>query len=222
MSAGSVVFVRHGRTRYNAAMRLQGQVDIELDEVGKWQATSGAQAIVRGVTPARIVASDLDRAHATALEIAKLTGQEVGIDSRLRERSFGPWEGLTRPEIKERWPNEFALWTSGLEPNLEGMETKAVVAQRMIAAIEDHGADLTPKDTLVLVSHGAAITSTLIALLGHDPADWRGLGGLQNVHWSKISRNTASDASPRWRLIEHNVGLSAQHGNQAWADGITN
>ncbi|MEK8228498.1 histidine phosphatase family protein [Oerskovia sp. M15] len=41
MSARTVVFLRHGRTEYNAAMRLQGQVDIPLDAVGHWQAEQG-------------------------------------------------------------------------------------------------------------------------------------------------------------------------------------
>lgn len=222
MTVGTVVFVRHGRTRYNAAMRLQGQVDIELDEVGQWQAKAGAQALVRSVKPTRIVASDLVRAHETAQEIAVLTGLTVSTDVRLRERGFGPWEGLMRPEIQERWPNEFAKWAAGLEPGVEGLETKATVAQRMLEAITDLGSDLGQDDTLVLVSHGAAITCTLAALFDQDPATWRGMGGLQNVHWSTVARNVNQDMEPRWRLIEHNAGLSAQHGSQAWADGLAN
>ncbi len=222
MSAGHVVFVRHGRTHYNAALRLQGQVDIELDAVGRWQATAAAPALLRSIRPAKIVASDLSRAHATGLEIATLAGLELGIDVRLRERSFGPWEGLTRPEIKDQWPAESAEWLAGREPGLAGVETKRAVAERMVAAIEDLGADLGSKDTLVLVSHGAAITCAIMGLLGQDPANWRGMGGLQNVHWSVVGRNTAKDASPGWRLEEHNVGLSALHGSQTWANGITN
>lgn len=222
MSVGKVVFVRHGRTAYNAAMRLQGQVDIELDDVGLWQAQTGAQSFVRTVKATKIVASDLSRAHATARAIGALTGHVVPTDSRLRERSFGPWEGMTRPEIDEQWPTEFALWSAGKEPNLDGMESKAVVAERMLAAIADHGADLTEKDTLVLVSHGAAITCAIMDMIGQDPSSWRGVGGLQNVHWSKLSRNTAQGAQPTWRLEEHNVGLSAKHGSQTWANGIAN
>ena len=45
MTAGTLVLLRHGRTAYNASMRLQGQVDIPLDAVGRWQAAQGAPAL---------------------------------------------------------------------------------------------------------------------------------------------------------------------------------
>jgi len=57
-----VVLWRHGRTEYNAARRLQGQIDIPLDEVGRWQGTTAAAALFARHTPVRIVSSDLVRA----------------------------------------------------------------------------------------------------------------------------------------------------------------
>ena len=38
MTGRTLILWRHGRTAYNAGGRLQGQVDIPLDEVGQWQA----------------------------------------------------------------------------------------------------------------------------------------------------------------------------------------
>ena len=61
-----VVLWRHGRTEYNAARRLQGQIDIPLDEVGRWQGTTAAAALFARHTPVRIVSSDLVRARSTA------------------------------------------------------------------------------------------------------------------------------------------------------------
>ena len=95
MTAGTLVLVRHGRTEYNAAQRLQGQVDIPLDDVGRWQAEVGAQALLARFSPTAIVSSDLQRAAATAQYLGDAVGLEVAYDARLRERSFGAWEGLT-------------------------------------------------------------------------------------------------------------------------------
>src|SRR5690606_21205563 len=57
VSARTVVLWRHGRTEYNATARLQGQVDIPLDEVGRWQAEQAARDLAERHGPTRIVSS---------------------------------------------------------------------------------------------------------------------------------------------------------------------
>ncbi|GII98252.1 putative phosphoglycerate mutase [Sediminihabitans luteus] len=206
MSAGTIVLLRHGRTAYNAAMRLQGQVDIALDDVGQWQAEQGGRALASAHRATRVVASDLSRAAATAeAYAAALGGREVILDARVRERSFGEWEGLTGPEIKAGWPDEHAAWRAGGEPTSTGAELKIDVAARMVAAITEHAADLADDETLVVVSHGAAITLAVTGLLGLDAGTWRGVAGLHNVHWSHLHRS-GPGATPDWRLVAHNVG----------------
>ncbi len=205
MSAGTLVLLRHGRTAYNAEMRLQGQVDIPLDAVGQWQAEQGAKALAGAHRATRIVASDLVRAADTARAYAAAVGMEVELDPRLRERGFGEWEGLTGPEITERWPEESAAWRRGEEPTRAGAEAKTDVAARLVEAVTEHLESLDENDTLVVVSHGAAITLAVTALLGLDPARWRGISGLHNVHWSHLHRS-APAATPAWRLVAHNVG----------------
>lgn len=205
MSAGTVVLLRHGRTAYNATMRLQGQVDIPLDAVGQWQAEQGAKALASAHRATRVVASDLVRAADTARAYAAAIGADVAYDPRLRERGFGEWEGLTGPEIAERWPEEYAAWRQGEEPARAGAESKADVAARLVACVTEHVESLERDDTLVVVSHGAAITLAVTALLGLDPEGWRGISGLHNVHWSHLHRS-APAATPAWRLVAHNVG----------------
>ena len=41
----AITLVRHGRTAYNAQHRLQGQIDIPLDEVGRWQVEQTGKAL---------------------------------------------------------------------------------------------------------------------------------------------------------------------------------
>ncbi|GAB4083540.1 histidine phosphatase family protein [Myceligenerans cantabricum] len=205
MTAGTVVLLRHGRTEYNHSKRLQGQIDIPLDDVGRWQAEQGANVLASSHTATKVVASDLCRAFDTATAYASLIGADVEPDVRLRERAFGEWEGLSSEEIAERWPAEHAEWRAGAEPVRAGAESRRQVAERMSAAVLEHAAALEHDDTLVVVSHGAAITLTLTTLLDQDPVEWRGISGLHNVHWSHL-RASGPQGHPAWRLVSHNVG----------------
>ena len=206
MSARTVLLWRHGRTAYNMALRLQGQVDIPLDDVGHRQAAAAAAAITETVTVDAIVTSDLGRARETSAHLADRTAHGVVVDGRLRVRGFGLWEGLTGDEISARWPAEYRLWRSGGDPDGVEAETRAAVAERMVAAITDHADRLEPSQTLVVVSHGAAITLAVTAMLGMDTS-WRGLAGLTNAHWSELRRNP-SGVQPGWRLFGHDLGPS--------------
>jgi probable phosphoglycerate mutase len=102
-----VLLLRHGRTRWNAQRRFQGQADPPLDDVGRAQAYEVA-ALVAALEPQLIVSSDALRAAQTAAPLAEITGLPVQLEPRLRERSLGHWEGLTREEVQERYPDEFA------------------------------------------------------------------------------------------------------------------
>jgi glucosyl-3-phosphoglycerate phosphatase len=216
VTAGTVVLLRHARTAYNAGLRLQGQIDIPLDEVGRWQAEQGATALAASHKASLVVASDLERARHTAEAYARHVGLEVVTDAGLRERSFGIWEGMTDAEIAERWPDEHAVWRSGGEPPVDGVESKDAVARRMEEAVLRHADALSAGETLVVVSHGSAITQAITRLLGLDPAVWRGLHGLHNVHWSHL-RASAPGAAPAWRLVAHNVG--AGYPLDTWQSG---
>lgn len=203
MTARAVVLWRHGRTAFNAAGRMQGCIDIPLDEVGQWQAVEGAQHLARRHTPARIVSSDLGRAVSTAEALSALSGVPVVLDAALRERSFGEWEGLTAEEIQDRWPEQFDVWRAGRDPQRTGAETRAEVAERFAEAVERHAAALDQHETLVVVAHGAAIGLGIGALLGLDPGQ-RLIAGLHNAHWSLVRPSGRRPGS--WFLEAHNLG----------------
>lgn len=204
MTAGRVLLWRHGRTAHNASGRLQGQVDIPLDDVGRWQARTAAAALTARYRPALIVSSDLSRARATAEALAGQVGLELVLDPRVRERSFGDWEGMTSEEIAGRWPDEHAAWAQGGEPHRPGGESRADVAQRMREAVTEHADGLDAGETLVVVSHGAAISLAVGALLDL-PADWRGITGPSNAHWAELHAGRVSHGG-QWRLTGYNLG----------------
>lgn len=205
MTAGTVVLWRHGQTEYNIAGRLQGQVDIPLNEAGRAQAAVAAPLVTR-FSPAAIVTSDLGRAVDTAQAAAGLSGLEVTLDKRLRERSFGEWEGRYDVEIHAGWPEQATAWREGLPLLGIGAEQRGEVALRFAAAVEEHAAALSSDQTLLVVAHGACIALGITALLGLDAEVWAGLRGIGNCHWSVLG---ASQRAPHWRLLAHNVGVPA-------------
>ena len=204
MTAGTVVLWRHGQTDFNKEQRLQGQVDIALNDDGRRQATLAATALT-GLEPTRIITSDLARATETAKTLADLTGIVPIPDPRLRERSFGAWEGLTQGEIKQGWPDAFQAWRRGREPEGVGAETRGDCGARVAQAVAEGAADLGEHDTLVVVAHGAAITLGQTVLMGLDPMEWFGLTGLENCAWTLMHPNPGRE--PVWRLSAYNLGL---------------
>jgi len=204
VTAPRLLLVRHGRTAYNAGARLQGQVDIPLDDVGRWQARTASALLLARHTPTRIVASDLSRALETAQLLGRAAGVDVETDVRLRERGFGIWEGMTGDEISARWPDEFAVWRTGGEPTGVGAETRSEVSARAGVALDELTADLGRDETLVVVSHGSAITSMVATLLGLDPGS-HAFAGMHNVHWADLVRS-APGRDPAWRLLGYNLG----------------
>ena len=156
MTARRVLLWRHGRTAWNVEHRFQGQADPPLDEVGQAQAAAAAP-LLAAFSPVAIVSSDLRRATETARSLAERLGLPVALDRRLRERSLGRWEGLTRDEVGRRYPVEYAHWLAGREDCQHGSEPRPDLGDRAVAALT-----ATVGETVVLVTHSA----TAIALTG--------------------------------------------------------
>lgn len=99
--------VRHGETAWNAEHRVQGQLDVPLNEVGQAQAQAAAKVLSREKFDA-VYASDLSRARQTAAPTAESLSMEVLLDRDLRERHYGIFERLTYAEVKLRYPEDYA------------------------------------------------------------------------------------------------------------------
>ena len=167
---------RHGETGWNARRRLQGATDIPLNEDGRAQARSlGGALRLAGIVS--VATSDLTRARETGAIAAAVLGRMVTtIDTELRERSFGVFEGLNREELEARFPDEWRAWqTSAVTP--PGGEPTELVIVRMKRALERILAQDGP--TLV-ISHGAAMRLVLTEL-GGEPVPPIGNGGIYRV-----------------------------------------
>ncbi|MFF4847358.1 histidine phosphatase family protein [Streptomyces sp. NPDC001194] len=195
-----IVLWRHGQTSWNLERRFQGSTDIELTETGVAQARRAAR-LLASLKPAAIVASDLRRASATAAELAAVTGLPVTHDAALRETYAGEWQGLTHEEIIEKYGEQYAAWKRGEPVRRGGGELETEVADRAAPVVLEHADRLPDGGTLVVVSHGGTIRTTIGRLLGLDAYDWEGLGGLSNCCWSVLGEGARG-----WRLMEHNAG----------------
>jgi probable phosphoglycerate mutase len=151
-----ILAIRHGETAWNFEMRLQGQLDVPLNDHGRWQASRLGSAVADEAIAA-VYSSDLGRAHETAKAFAGPRGLKIGLDAGLRERCFGFFEGRTYAEIEQRWPLEAARWRSReLDYAPASGESLAVFYQRCISTTQ-RLARLHAGQTIALVAHGGVL-----------------------------------------------------------------
>ncbi|MGY2702785.1 histidine phosphatase family protein [Nocardioides sp. HB32] len=195
-----LVLLRHGRTAFNAGRRIQGQLEVELDDTGHAQAAAVAP-VVAALRPAALWSSDSARARQTAAYLAKETGLEPVYDARLREYFLASRQGLTHEEYASVAPEEFAAFRSGDFDVVPGGETAVEVAVRMVSALAELLGSIAPGELAVAVSHGAAIRDAVPVLLGLPATGRTALHGLANCGWVELDR--AEPGAPM-RLVAYN------------------
>ncbi len=159
--------VRHGRSIWNTAGRIQGQIDIELDELGRQQAQRIADRLA-GEPIRAIYSSPLLRAQMTAEAIAARFQLPVLPDARLMEYDFGVASGLTWDELSEHHPELADRWLE--DPwavPLAGSEGRVNFAARVMAAMRDI-CERHPDEQVAVVAHGGTFGVYLVAMLGLD------------------------------------------------------
>jgi probable phosphoglycerate mutase len=150
----TLLLVRHGETDWNRDGRWQGGSDTRLNDLGREQAEALAEQLDGDIGV--VYSSDLARARETAEIVARKLGLEVRVDARLRERSFGSWEGLTTAEIEERFTESHRRWREGKGAGADDAEAFEDFAAR----VNDFLADvlrLHPGEEVLVISHGGSI-----------------------------------------------------------------
>lgn len=152
-----IYIVRHGQTMWNKEKRLQGSVDIELNENGK------ELAIITGQNLADthidlIFSSPLKRAHETAKLIKGSKDIEIIVDDRLRELNFGSMEGESYEKLYEEKTHGFKYFFT--EPHLyyppEDGETLEHLVERASEFMKDVIEPLAETcQRVMIVAHGA-------------------------------------------------------------------
>ncbi len=148
-----IILVRHGHVAWLAPERFRGRAELPLSDLGRRQAQAVARYIAATWKPDTVYTSPLGRCRDTGAAIAAPFQLEPQPIDGLADIDYGEWQGLTREEAKERWPDETELWfgTPYLAA-IPGGETLAALFSRATAALRDilrrH-----PAGTVVVVGH---------------------------------------------------------------------
>jgi probable phosphoglycerate mutase len=151
-----ILAIRHGETAWNVDTRIQGQLDIPLNDTGHWQASRLGQALA-GEDISAIYASDLSRAWQTAEYVARACGARMHREPGLRERGFGHFEGRTFADIEAASPEDARRWRQR-DPHFapKGGESLVELYQRVVTAAERLAAR-HPGQLIALVGHGGVM-----------------------------------------------------------------
>lgn len=197
-----IILWRHGNTDWNNDGRIQGQTNVPLNDRGRAQAAAAAQRLAL-LKPDLLISSDLTRTWDTADPLAQLTGLPVEREPRLRERSFGLWETLTMPEVKERYPDSHARWVAGESSPGDGLEPLADLGKRVSEVIRQVH-ERNPDGLSILITHGGSVRWGVAALLGWPEEAAMTLGAIGNCHWSDLGFQAGRRG---WQLLAHNTGV---------------
>ena len=131
-----ILLARHGATAWSEnEARYCGSTDLPLSEAGHQQAAALAHRL-HSEPLAAVIATGLARSEETARPIAHDHGLEVEVVGELRELDYGEWEGLTRAEIQQRYPDAFREWTNDVvRVSVPGGESLRGLLDRALPAI---------------------------------------------------------------------------------------
>ena len=160
-----IILVRHGETEWNKKHRMQGQVNIPLNENGLLQIRMVAERLKNEKIDV-IYSSPLSRAYQTAVEIAKEHSLDIIKDDSLKEISYGVLEGKDMDELKKS-----DLWIQRSKDKYHfkpvNGESYKDVSERAVNFVERIVEKHRGK-TILIASHSAFIKSLLIKLLDMD------------------------------------------------------
>jgi probable phosphoglycerate mutase len=193
MESTRLIAVRHGETTWNVDGRIQGHLDIGLNDAGRAQARKVAAALAGSEPISHIYSSDLSRALDTARTLADQTGVPLTATAALRERCFGALQGRTfadittaDPEQGERWRKRDPDWT----PPGPGGESLRSLRERIAHTVDALAAQHTGQ-TIALFTHGGVldVLYRLATGLGHQDARTWQLGNcaINRLLWTPDS-----------------------------------
>lgn len=161
-----VVLVRPGCTDYDAQNRIQGTLDLPLNERGE-QDIQDVLAALEGLNFEAVLTSSVDPARSTAEAIGNHFDVPVKINDGLRNLDHGLWQGLTVDEVRRKYPKVVKLWQDSPETVCppEG-ETVTSALHRVQKALEK---PLRRLDTFVVVASEPLATLIKCLLKGQKP-----------------------------------------------------
>lgn len=173
----NLYLIRHGETEWNHARKMQGQMDIPLNENGIRLAEATAEGM-KDIAFDRIFSSPLSRAKKTAELVENGRGVAVELKDALKEIAFGLGEGSDINEVKknpEALMHNFFVHPEQFEP-AEGGETFQEVQKRAMDFVKQEILPLEGQvENVAIVAHAVVIRSIMVAVLDREWKDfWKG------------------------------------------------
>ncbi|TSA42342.1 MAG: histidine phosphatase family protein [Betaproteobacteria bacterium] len=163
-----IILIRHGETVWNQQRRMQGHSDSPLSETGVRQARLLARHL-KQIAFSVLYSSDSGRAQHTARSVSEVTGHDIVLEPRLRERHFGVFEGLTGSEIEAQYPADYARFKSRDQAHvIPGGESGSAFRARVLGCLHEiagrHAGEL-----VVVITHGLVLDVLYRKALGIAP-----------------------------------------------------
>ncbi len=131
-----ICFIRHGETDWNVEKRIQGQIDIPLNQTGRAQALAMAFNAAHHNFSA-VYSSDLSRARETAQAVAEGRALEVITLPQLRERHYGIFQDVKKDEAGTLYPEAYAFYEArDFHYDFETGESMQCFAERVSEAVD--------------------------------------------------------------------------------------
>lgn len=186
--------VRHGETAWNAEGRVQGQLDVPLNEAGLAQARAVAAAL-EGERFTAIYSSDLVRVTQTAEFSAQKLGLPVRLDARLRERHYGMFQTLTYAEVKTLHPADYARFKAKeLDYDFGSGESLRAFSARSIACLAEL-ATRHPGESILVFTHGGVLE------MAHRFATHSSLSTVREFEIPNAALNRLAIAGNEWTIL---------------------
>ena len=184
-----ILLVRHGQTKWNVEMRLQGTLDSDLTETGIYQAKKLGERL-SDIEFSKVFASPSGRTMKTAELVLGNRVSPIITDERLKEMNFGILEGKKVETLDERFKNEIAVMHE--DPEIYNpSEYNGETYSELIGRTSDFLDDIISRENgkILVVAHGMSLMAIISAINNLEVKDFWSRGLKPNVSLTMYNYN---------------------------------
>lgn len=196
----TLLLIRHGESIANRQSFFAGQIDPDLEEKGLQQAKLTARYIAENYQVDAIYASDLTRARKTAECLGEIIQLPIIKEPELREINAGQWEGVSFPDLRSKFSDDFALWIEHIgRSRCTGGEAVSELGER-IMKILTRIANTHENQTVAVFTHATPIkTVQSIVRTGN-------MDAMEHIPWvSNASVTIVTYDGTNWALVAESI-----------------
>ena len=184
-----ILLVRHGQTKWNVEMRLQGTLDSDLTETGVFQAKKLGEKL-EDIEFSKIFASPSGRTMKTAELVMGKRVSPIITDERLKEMNFGVLEGKKVETLEEGFKEEIVVMHEKPEiynPSEYNGETYKELMGRTSRFLDEIIEN--EKGKVLVVAHGMSLMAIISAINNMEVKDFWSRGLKPNVSLTMYNYN---------------------------------